>query len=271
MRLRYFTLNNFRWQQILLSRDCNLVHIRPHIFRRGVQAGTLKVQVYTEDGFLLKESPEVDINDIGLNIYAHGYVKFDVGMALSQGLKYRIGILAGGGYSFSDSLHVGVVQSNHDLRKVEKSYSGPSEIDLELWERDFMTREIDFFDGFSSSQAPGAGTQASLANNQSSPANIAGMVMDAAVSHRKRYAVTMYRKDDGGEFKREAVIEFQYKPVAGIWTPVVQGIAHYDEVGVTLSVTAGGQGQYTSTNMVGGGPYTGYFIFEEMLSLAPGV
>lgn len=97
-----------------------------------------------------------------------------------------------------------------------------------------------------------------VANNQSVAANLggAGEFLFAGSDFR---AVTIefaiYRKDDGSEVAASGTLRMHYKPGATSWDYFYEPSG--DDSGVELSVTSGGQVQYTSSNFSGGGTYTG--------------
>lgn len=110
--------------------------VRPHIYVHNKPVGTLKVQICESDGTVLAESATVDIQDITTLAYFHGYVKFAVSAFLRKDVAYQFNIVAGGGYSFSESGYVGVC-GDFDLRKYDPSIAVihplVSPLDLEIW------------------------------------------------------------------------------------------------------------------------------------------
>ncbi len=258
-----------RAQNFIPTRNANLAFVRPHIVRIGNPAGSLKVQLQTELGFLLQETNLVAINTIGLNgvatlDFAHGYTRFTAPFPVAKDIEYRIA-LVGSGYTYSDAAHVGFVIANPDFSKVTQNYSGSNPLDFELWELNPMTREIDFFDGFETSSAPTQGTQVPILNGQGAPLDITGMVFDSSQTHKARIGYTIYRRTDSAENREEGVIELQFKPDAAVWSTTLEIDKNYDVSGVTLSVVAGtAQFQYISDTLAGAN-YDGYIIFEEIM------
>lgn len=115
----------------------NVRHVRPHLFRKGAPAGTLKVEIRDSSGGLIATSPTVAISAIGTLTYAHGYVKFDVTAQLAPGVTYQIALVPGGGYTFAESDWIGWC-NGYDLGKyppiVPVSGSLNQPLDMEIWE-----------------------------------------------------------------------------------------------------------------------------------------
>lgn len=95
-----------------------------------------------------------------------------------------------------------------------------------------------------------------LANNQSSAANITGMIFDKTLYTMAEISADAYRKDNTPT-ERRALIKATaiYKPVLDTWElvgPSVEGET-FENLGVDLSIIAAtGQVQYTTTNFTGG-------------------
>jgi len=178
LKFKYIPLRIAGLNQIIkLTADVNLTNIRPHIYRRQTPAGSLKVQIFNQKGFLVSESNTVNISQIGVggvinSDFAHGNVQFDIETPLKKDRTYRIGLLAFNGYTFTDTAHIGFVKANPDFTKVPKAFITGNELDIELWGRDQVTREIDFFDGFESSSVPASGEQATILDNQAAPTDL---------------------------------------------------------------------------------------------------
>jgi hypothetical protein len=94
------------------------------------------VQVATSDGLLIAESDEVNIQDMTTLPYFHGYIRFDVSAHLKRDVEYTVSVVAGGGYTFSESGYVGVC-NDFDSRKYNTSatVTNPqyAPLDLEVW------------------------------------------------------------------------------------------------------------------------------------------
>lgn len=88
-------------------------------------------------------------------------------------------------------------------------------------------------------------------NNQASPANISDFVVDESVA--RAYMVECYisrYRDDNSELVEQRSFKLLYRASTATWE--LGGITHIgDDSGVTLSITAAGQMQYTTTNMAG--------------------
>lgn len=110
--------------------------IRPHIYVHNKPTGTLKVQVAMPDGTLVAESAWLDIQTICTLPYFHGYVRFDVSANLKRGVEYMVSVVAGGGYTFSESGYVGVC-NDFDSRKYDISspitHPWYAPLDVEVW------------------------------------------------------------------------------------------------------------------------------------------
>lgn len=95
-------------------------------------------------------------------------------------------------------------------------------------------------------------TSFTVANNQASPANVTGLVFAGASVRSFEVDYQIYRNTTGGgatELAERGKLLGVYSSVAASWemtqAPVV------GNAGVTLSITAAGQIQYTSTNITG--------------------
>lgn len=95
-------------------------------------------------------------------------------------------------------------------------------------------------------------TSFTIANNQSSAANVTGLSFSGASVRSFSVDYHVYRNTTGGgatELAESGVLTGVYSTVAAAWEmtpgPVV------GNAGVTFSITAAGQVQYTSTNITG--------------------
>ena len=258
-------------QRITLSRDANLVFIRPHILRSGTPSGNVKVQLFDQSGQLIRESAEVVISTIGTLSNAHGYVRFSTPFVLRKDLSYEIGIIGASGYTYSDTAHIGFIRANNDFRKVTNDVPGSLEFDIELWERNTMTREVEFFDGFSSSQAPSVGEQVTILDNQAAPVDLIGVIFDKNFVHRVRLGLNVFRRDDGQSVHEPVILELAVDPETNLWKTSPEGDSKYDDGGVVFTQDAAtGQVKYDSTNF-GGAGYNGYAVITEISVTKPGV
>lgn len=117
-------------------------------------------------------------------------------------------------------------------------------------------RILDFSDGFTSSSAPtGAGEtvfEFTIANNQGVAANVTSMVVSSATYRGAQIEYDLYRNTDVNERRATGVLDLEYSFLTTTWRIRRDdqwnfGTPH----GVTFSVTAGGQVQYTSDNLAG--------------------
>lgn len=123
-------------QALTPDRNRQVSVVRPHLYIHNKPVGTLKVQIASSDGTLIAESNLVNIQDITVLPYFHGYVRFDVSAHLKRDVKYVVSVVAGGGYSFSESGYVGVC-NDFDSRKyatdVTVTHPRYAPLDLEVW------------------------------------------------------------------------------------------------------------------------------------------
>ena len=126
-------------------------------------------------------------------------------------------------------------------------------------------RVLDFSDGFSSASTPTVSTATTqttftIANNQASPANVTGLSFSSA-SHRGaivEYDITRKTATASSEVRAIGSLILVYRTETSSWSMEEQ--SNHDDVGVTFTVTAGGQVQYTSTN-ISGSSYVGTMNF----------
>lgn len=94
----------------------------------------------------------------------------------------------------------------------------------------------------------------SLANNQSSAADITGMQYDYRKINQVTVEYVIQRITTGTgatELVATGIFLLTYKPVANTWHIVTIGTPGPSTSGITFSITTGGQVQYTSTNITG--------------------
>lgn len=160
MDLVYTELKNVASQKIKILRDANILFVRPHVFKKGNPAGSLRINIKDSNGFLIERSSVVTIASISTFNFAHGYLRFDLTTPLKKDFIYILELEGFSGYSFSETNHIGFCK-DFDLRKVTADFSPNtglnSALDLELWERVMGTRVVEFFDGFESNAAPTVG------------------------------------------------------------------------------------------------------------------
>lgn len=104
-------------------------------------------------------------------------------------------------------------------------------------------------------------TSFTVANNQSSAANVTGLVFDKN-SYKSAYIMaTVRRKTNSNEAVSVGRLIAIYKDASSTWELIDE--LGGDDDGVTFSITAAGQVQYTSDNMAGTG-YTGTMRFKAL-------
>lgn len=108
-----------------------------------------------------------------------------------------------------------------------------SELDLNIGE---------FYDG---SEVIGL---ASINNNVATPTSIAGMALDSTYTRAAHIKYSVLRTTTTGEAVETGTIRAVYRPAAGLWLMDNTGIGGS---GVTFSITAAGQVQYTSDDLTG--------------------
>jgi len=105
-----------------------------------------------------------------------------------------------------------------------------------------------------------ADTSFTIANNQSSSADVTGLSFNGALMRSAEFIAHFYRNTTGvGATELCAVVRYfcAYKTVAASWDITPIGISGDVDsstgapAGVTLSITSAGQVQYTSTNITG--------------------
>lgn len=115
-----------------------VIAIRPHLYIHGAPIGTVKVQIQDTNGLVVAESNALTITSLKAQSYAHGYFKFDIAANLTDESSYRIAIVCGGGYSFSESAYVGVCRDWDNTKSTlgyasTGAFSAP--LDIEIWYR----------------------------------------------------------------------------------------------------------------------------------------
>lgn len=126
------------YQQIVPTENLNLVHIRPHLLIYGSPSGTLQVQVRDSNDRIAGASNTISISTLKTQTYAHGYFRFDITQPLISGVTYRIALVGGGGYTFSETDYVGWASDWND-EKISTTYTQSGDVDspldFELWVR----------------------------------------------------------------------------------------------------------------------------------------
>lgn len=102
-------------------------------------------------------------------------------------------------------------------------------------------------------------TTFSVANNQAVASDITGLVFDNASVRSVIVQYSIYRVTNSNELAETGQIFLVYKNNANTWTLSRQFFG--DDAGVTITINASGQLQYTSTNVAGTG-YSGELTFR---------
>jgi len=101
-------------------------------------------------------------------------------------------------------------------------------------------------------------TSATILNNQSSPVSIAGFLFDSAevLSFQATYVVVITTSSPATQVTESGTILGNY--TGSDWVIAQQNVG---TSGVAFDITAGGQVQYTSSNVAGSG-YVGTIVFS---------
>ena len=102
-------------------------------------------------------------------------------------------------------------------------------------------------------------TEFLLTNNQSSAANVNGLLFSTASVRTATIEYTVYISTSTQELAESGTMIVTYKNTAATWG-IVQ-LSHLDDSGVIFSITNSGQVQYTTTNIAGTG-YSGKLTFK---------
>jgi hypothetical protein len=93
-------------------------------------------------------------------------------------------------------------------------------------------------------------TLVNLTNNQSSPANVTSLSFNPASIRAAFVEYYVQRTKSGEELSEAGHLYLIYNDLAADWD-IIQVGANVETTGITFTVTAGGQVQYTSTNYAG--------------------
>jgi hypothetical protein len=131
-------LQSSLYQEVTATKNFDLVAIRPHLYKHRNPSGNLTVELQDGNGELILASDVVNISAISAANFFHGYIRFDLIKPILEGQVYRIALIPGGGYSFSENAYIGWCR-DYDLRKYTATYSPntghASALDFEAWER----------------------------------------------------------------------------------------------------------------------------------------
>ncbi len=131
------------YQPIKADKNMYVVALRPHLYIHGNPAGNVKVQIQDANGYVVAESATetiANLKTLGAYTldYVHGYFRFYVNASLIDQVSYRLAVVCGGGYSFSESAYVGVCLDWDDT-KISLNYTPVNKfqypLDFEIWER----------------------------------------------------------------------------------------------------------------------------------------
>lgn len=100
-----------------------------------------------------------------------------------------------------------------------------------------------------------------LANNQVAAADVTGLTFDENTVRGAVLEVLVRRKITTGERVAMGRITVAYREYLDTWDLVDGGALNGDETGVTFSITASGQVQYTTDNFPGSG-YSGLMKYK---------
>lgn len=257
MKLLVRELINELAQPITATENADIVAVRPHLFIVNNPAGNLKVQLQDSGGFVIDESNTVDISTISSAVAFHGGYKFDLVSPVLKDESYRLALIPGGGYTFSHTSYVGWV-NDYDLRRYSATYSPSSgdkaPLNYEFWKkRGFdVVRELDFADGFESSQEPTSDvTEISLLNNTTDQV-LTGFLFDPADFHGVEIFYRAHRQTDDSEHTRSGWLKLAYSPDNLLWeTPPGHEVTEQrGDVGITFKMN-GNQLEADTTDITG--------------------
>lgn len=119
----------------------NVAVIRPHLYRKGLPAGSVKLQIQDLSGEVIAESDTRLISSLGSGTYWHGVAKFTIAANLSPLTTYRIALI-GVGYTYGGSAYVGWV-NGFGLGRYASTHSGyDAPLDLEIWTRKQLPKGV---------------------------------------------------------------------------------------------------------------------------------
>lgn len=108
--------------------------------------------------------------------------------------------------------------------------------------------------------APPSTSQAPILNDQSVAANVNDLTFDSSVVRAADVLYYIYRSYGSTKVMESGTLTVRFVDSAWTFTQEYQG----DDTGVTLSITSGGQIQYTSDNKAGS-PYTGVMKYRAFV------
>ncbi len=104
--------------------------------------------------------------------------------------------------------------------------------------------------------------QQDILNNQSSPLDIEGLLLNSATYKSVKIFFEVFRKTSASEIVANGFLTATYKTGTGSWDITPEGTFDGDNHGLTFSVSAAGQVKYVSSNMSGTG-YGGKILLRN--------
>ena len=119
--------------------------IRAHLVKVGSPSGSLYLEIGDESSGVIAVSNTITIASMGGTPHFHGYVRFLIDLGLKSGTTYGITLKSTGGYTFSDSDHIGWC-TDWDLRKYDRDYTPDGDnfaaLDMEIWTRSLVEKGV---------------------------------------------------------------------------------------------------------------------------------
>lgn len=245
--------------------------VRLHLYKHQNPTGTLAVYLTDTNGRKIATSPTVDLTTIGSTSYYHGFVRFVLSSGdacLRDGESFLLELVPGS-YTFAEANYVGWVTDFGHKRKYSAPYLDGddflSPLDVEFWcykkisKGGVVMRTLDFDDGFTTASAPSAISSElsmTIANNQSSAANITDASFDVTLYSGFIIEYDIRRDTSTSHIGGTGRIEGHVYNGSWVLTDATENEDTSAGSGVTFSISTAGQLKYTSTNMSGTG-YTG--------------
>lgn len=114
--------------------------IRPHLLKFLNPAGSLYMEIEDTDSNVVATSEEIDIVDISVADYFHGYIRFFIDAVLAPDTDYNF-YLRHTGYTFDEAAYIGWC-NDYDLRKYELGYEADdltAPLDQEIWGQNLVS------------------------------------------------------------------------------------------------------------------------------------
>ncbi len=112
----------------------------------------------------------------------------------------------------------------------------------------------------------GPTTLVSIANNQSSAANVSSLTFDSSTVRSAVVEYYVYKTYNSGtsEVVENGTMYLNFKDIANAWDMVIVG-NNITGSGTTFNITAGGQVTYTSSNLLPATSYSGSMKFRARI------